>query len=212
MARLLRRLFCSKSEDLAYRVTDASVIGPNAQDLQTLTQMTAKPKDAARIFGVLHDRFVQSPKNWRQKSKALTVLQYFLIHGGDPCLKWIKDNRKLLQQLKDHKSTDASGRDQSKSVRDKARGLLYVIADPERIEQTRANYAAQREDVRKSIGTGRPSTQSRNTLELMRESLFDDPDPTDLNGAFQSAAAEQRMSMHEPEPRERFLSAIAEEH
>lgn len=212
MAGILRRIFSSKCEDLAFRMTDDSPMGPSAQDLQTLTQMAAKPKDAQRIFVVLRDRFVQSSKNWRQKSKALTVLQYFLIHGGEPCLQWLQANRKLLAQLRDYQLVDSAQHDQGKSVRDKARGLLYVLADPARIEETRANYAAQRESVRRSIGHGRPSTQSRNTLELLRESLFDDPDPTDLNGAFQSAATVQHTSTHDSEPRERALCAIEEEH
>lgn len=89
---------------------------------------------------------------------------------------------------------DSHKKDLGRSVRDKAKSLREVVQDPEKIEEAKEAYKRQREGFRKSINTGRPSTQSRNTLEMLRENIFDDPDPDDINRVFQSALVSESSS------------------
>lgn len=215
--RIFRRIVGSKSEDLAYKMTDNSPIGPSTQDLQNLTRMSYKSKDCQKIFNVIHERIASRGKNWREKSKALTILQYFIIHGSPESLQLMQSNKSLVTPMLDYKYLDSNNHDQGRSVREKAKNLLDVLDSPERIEETKKNYKLQKENVRKSIGNGRPSTQSRNTLELLRESLFDDPDPTDLNGAFESSTTQTApkapgVDSEQPRMVGAMLSAIEEEH
>lgn len=93
---------------------------------------------------------------------------------------------------------DSHNNDLGKSVRDKAKSLREVVSDPNKIEEAKEAYKRHREGIRRSINTGRPSTQSRNTLEMLRENIFDDLDPGDINRVFQSALVSETPSNVSP--------------
>lgn len=208
----------SSAEALARKATNEDLFGPATKDLIELTALSYKPKACLKILGILAYRFQQSDRHWRQKSKSLTVLQYFLLNGSPQCWDWLVAHKMMLSTLLDFKYLDSSNNDQGRSVRDKANALLLIVNDPSRLDETRENYLKQRENVRNSIGNGRPSSHCRNTLEMMRESIFDDPDMSDLNGAFRARSPEPVVidsttsPLADPEPgRTRALDVITEE-
>lgn len=175
MLRVLRKLGGSSPETVARRATNEERFGPSSEDLSRLSSLSYKPKTCDKMLQVVEHRFKQNKRHWRQKLKALTVLQYFLLHGSPQCTEWMTENRQLLEELTKFSYEDQYNVDQGRSVRDKAETLLSFLDHPEKVEEAKEKYKKQRESVRKSIGTGRPSTTSRNTLEMLRDNIFDEP-------------------------------------
>lgn len=175
MLRVLRKLSSSSPEAVARRATNEERFGPSNEDLSHLSSATFKPKTCDKVLQVVEHRFKQNKRHWRQKLKALTVLQYFLLHGSPQCTEWMSKNQHIIQELTQFSYEDQYQVDQGRSVRDKAETLLSFLNHPEKVEEAKEKYKQQRESVRKSIGTGRPSTTSRNTLEMLRDNIFDEP-------------------------------------
>lgn len=175
--RVFRRLGSSSPDAVARRATNDERFGPSSEDLTELSSLSFKPKSCDKILQVIEHRFSQNKRHWRQKLKGLTVLQYFVLHGSPQCLVWMTANEEMLEKLTEFSFLDQYSVDQGCSVRDKARSLLSYVKNPEKVEEAKQEYQRQRENVRKSIGTGRPSTTSRNTLEMLRDNIFDDYEP-----------------------------------
>ncbi|PRT55993.1 Epsin-1 [Wickerhamiella sorbophila] len=150
---------------LARHATSNEPYGPSPQDLHELAAVSRKPKLMEEVEDVLISRLQGSPKNWRQKSKALTVVQYLLLHGHDDCLIWLQKYTKLIETLTVFQYSDSKNVDQGKSVREKATAILKLLNDPDLIAYERALYLKNRQEVRTSTGR---ATMSRHTLELNR--------------------------------------------
>lgn len=150
---------------LARHATSNEPYGPSPQDLHELAAVSRKPKLFEEVQDVILDRLQSSSKHWRQKSKALTVVQYLLLHGHDDCVTFFQSHKPLFESLTTFQYSDSKNVDQGKATREKAHSILQLLNDPDLIEYERALYLKNRQEVRTSSGRG---TLSRHTLELVR--------------------------------------------
>lgn len=171
LQKLTRRY--SPPEVLAHHATNDDLWGPTSKDLQELTALSYTPKNCGKILGVIEHRFRQSDRHWRQKSKGLTVLRHLVLNGSMLCYDWTRSHSNYLRSLRKFNYCDSKNIDQGKPVREKAKALLTLVNDPDNLEEERQKFARQKLEVRTT--TGRSSTSSRHTLDLVRESLDEGP-------------------------------------
>ena len=154
---------------LAKHATSNDPFGPSPQDLHELAAVSRKPKLVSEIEQVLESRLRSSSKNWRQKSKALTVAHYLLLHGSDLFVDWLRTHIALVEPLTNFTYSDSKNVDQGKPVREKATAIVALATDKDLLATEREQYLRTRQEVRTSIGRG---TQSRHTLDLVRGDDF----------------------------------------
>lgn len=208
--RVFRKFAYSTPEAVARRATNDELFGPSSEELSQLSSLSYKPKACDKILLVIEYRFSQNRRHWRQKLKSLTILQYFVLHGSPQCFEWMTANEKELARLLEFTYVDQHNVDQGRPVRDKAQSLLSYVKNPDRVQKAKEEYRKQRENVRKSIGTGRPSTTSRNTLEMLRDSLFDDQE-LDTLSPVASPSNMPSAALKIPVSEQRGLCVIEEE-
>lgn len=170
LQKLTRRY--SPPEVLAHQATNDDLWGPTSKDLHELTALSYAPKDCGKILGVIEHRFRQSDRHWRQKSKSLTLLRHLVLNGSMLCYDWTRLHANDLKTLRNFYYSDSKNIDQGKPVREKAEALLSLVSDPDNLQEEREKFAKQKLEVRTT--TGRSSTSSRHTLELVRESYMDE--------------------------------------
>ena len=72
-------------------------------------------------------------------AKSLTVLDYLVRYGSDKCVLWAKDNLYIIKTLREFVHFDETNNDQGAIIRVKAKELVSLLRDDERLKQERAN-------------------------------------------------------------------------
>eukprot|EP00063_Salmo_salar_P064060 XP_014038895.1 PREDICTED: epsin-3-like isoform X2 [Salmo salar] len=89
------------------------------------------------VMGMIWKRLNDSGKNWRHVYKALTLLDYLIKTGSERVAQQCRENVYTIQTLRDFQFTDRDGRDQGVNVREKAKQLVALMRDEERLKQER---------------------------------------------------------------------------
>ncbi len=70
--------------------------------------------------------------------QALTLLDYLAKMGSERVAQQCRENVFTIQTLRDFQYMDRDGRDQGVNVREKAKQLVALLRDEERLKQERA--------------------------------------------------------------------------
>lgn len=97
------------------------------------------------IMQMIWKRLNDNGKNWRHVYKALVLLEYLIKTGSDKVAQQCKENLFAIQTLKDFQYLD-DNKDQGINVREKAKALVALLKDDERLknERVRALKAKER--------------------------------------------------------------------
>ncbi|EFN56386.1 hypothetical protein CHLNCDRAFT_14865, partial [Chlorella variabilis] len=76
----------SLTERKARAATHNQPWGPTGSELARLSELSFSPADCATILHVVDLRLSYPPKKWRNVYKGLTLLEYLLRHGSEPCV------------------------------------------------------------------------------------------------------------------------------
>ncbi|XP_064170446.1 epsin-3-like isoform X6 [Anguilla rostrata] len=116
--------------------------GPLMEEISDLTfNAVAFPE----VMGIIWKRLNDHGKNWRHVYKALTLLEYLIKTGSDRVGKQCRENAVVLQTLRDFQHTDRDGRDQGSIVREKAKRLVALLRDEDRLKRARSASLKPRE-------------------------------------------------------------------
>eukprot|EP00268_Persea_americana_P057127 TRINITY_DN6824_c0_g2_i5.p1 TRINITY_DN6824_c0_g2~~TRINITY_DN6824_c0_g2_i5.p1 ORF type:complete len:492 (-),score=116.38 TRINITY_DN6824_c0_g2_i5:1484-2959(-) len=114
-------------------------------------------------MAVLWKRINSTGKKWRHVYKALTVLEYLVVHGSERIIYEIREHAYQLSTLYDFQSIDSSGRDQGSNVRRKSQGLIALVNDKERMREVRLKAEANEDRYQSASATcGMYSPSDRN--------------------------------------------------
>ena len=99
----------------------------------------------SEIMQMIWKRLNDHGKNWRHVYKALVLLEYLIKTGSEKVAQQCKENIFAIQTLKDFQYLD-DNKDQSINVREKAKALVALLKDDERLknERVRALKAKER--------------------------------------------------------------------
>uniref|UniRef100_UPI001EAEAE4B epsin-3-like n=1 Tax=Oncorhynchus gorbuscha TaxID=8017 RepID=UPI001EAEAE4B len=111
--------------------------GPPSSLMSEIADLTFNVVAFTEVMGMIWKRLNDSGKNWRHVYKALTLLDYLIKTGSERVAQQCRENAYTIQTLRDFQFTDRDGRDQGVNVREKAKQLVALMRDEERLKQER---------------------------------------------------------------------------
>ncbi|XP_019851408.1 PREDICTED: epsin-1-like isoform X1 [Amphimedon queenslandica] len=162
----LRREF----KNVVYNYTDAEVKvrdatsnepwGPSGTVMAEIAEYTFHIQAYALVMGMLWKRLNDHGKNWRHVYKSLVVLEYLVKSGSERVVQQCKDNIFSIETLKDFQFIDKDGKDNGNLVREKAKTLVELLKDDQKLTEERARATLSRERNTATTGFGSDSVSS----------------------------------------------------
>lgn len=193
--------------------TSNDALGPTTYDMEEIAHYTySSQTDFLEIMDMLDRRLNDKGKYWRHTAKLLTVLDYLVRFGLEKCVLWAKDNLYIIKTLREFIYFDDNNVDQGALIRVKAKELVLLLQDDERLRMERANKAKGGDefggrrrkrsptDVRRRDGNDPYDSELEKALELSRRTaeeeaalrLADTRDP-ELEAALKLSMEEEEM-------------------
>ncbi|XP_075702050.1 epsin-3 [Rhinoderma darwinii] len=117
--------------------------GPSSSLMTDIAQMTYSA-EYPEVMIMVWRRLNDSGKNWRHVYKGLTLLDYLIKNGSNKVLQECNENIIAVQTLKDFQFLDRDGKDHGLNVREKAKQIVSLLKDEERLKQERAQAQTTR--------------------------------------------------------------------
>ncbi|KAK6479781.1 epsin-3-like isoform X3 [Huso huso] len=149
----------SEAEIKVREATSNDPWGPSSSLMSEIGDLTFNVVAFTEVMGMIWKRLNDHGKNWRHVYKALTLLDYLIKTGSDKVAHQCKENVFTIQTLKDFQFVDRDGKDQGINVREKAKQLVALMRDEERLKQERANALKTKERM-SAVATGISSSSS----------------------------------------------------
>uniref|UniRef100_A0A2A4JTY0 ENTH domain-containing protein n=1 Tax=Heliothis virescens TaxID=7102 RepID=A0A2A4JTY0_HELVI len=142
-------------KNLAHNYSDAQVKvreatsndpwGPSSTLMAEIADLTYNVMAFTEIMQMIWKRLNDHGKNWRHVYKALVLMEYLIKTGSEKVAMQCKENIFAIHTLKDFQYME-EGKDQGLNVREKAKALVNLLKDDERLknERARALKAKQR--------------------------------------------------------------------
>jgi len=142
-------------KNVAHNYTDAQVKvreatsndpwGPSSTMMSEIADLTYNVVAFSEIMQMVWKRLNDHGKNWRHVYKALVLLEYLIKTGSEKVAQQCKENIFAIQTLKDFQYLD-DNKDQGINVREKAKALVALLKDDDRLknERVRALKAKER--------------------------------------------------------------------
>lgn len=106
------------------------------------------------IMQMIWKRLNDHGKNWRHVYKSLVLLDYIIKTGSERVAQQCKENIFAIQTLKDFQYVE-DNKDQGLNVREKAKQLVALLKDDERLKNERAKALKAKERfAQNSMGIG----------------------------------------------------------
>ncbi|XP_015226630.1 PREDICTED: epsin-3-like isoform X2 [Cyprinodon variegatus] len=135
----------SEAEIKVREATSNDPWGPSSSLMSEIADLTFNVVAFAEVMGMVWKRLNDSGKNWRHVYKALTLLDYLLKTGSERVAQQCRENAFTIQTLRDFQYMDRDGRDQGANVREKARQLVCLLRDEDRLRQERSQALKTKE-------------------------------------------------------------------
>ncbi|XP_078426772.1 epsin-3-like isoform X2 [Cetorhinus maximus] len=138
--------------------------GPPSSLMSNIADLTFNVVAFSEIMGMIWKRLNDHGKNWRHVYKALTLLDYLIKTGSEKVSQQCKENIYTVQTLKDFQYIDRDGKDQGINVRERAKQLVALLKDEDRLRQERAHALKTKErmsQVTAGLGSNQQTTFGR---------------------------------------------------
>ncbi|XP_022616704.1 epsin-2-like [Seriola dumerili] len=139
----------SEAEVKVREATSNDPWGPSSSQMADISDLTYNVVACNEIMTMLWKR-LKDDKNWRHIHKSLTLLEYLLKTGDDRVLLKMKDNIYIVKALTEYRFVEKDGKDQGVNVREKAKVVLVLMEDDEKLKEERDFAFKTREKTSKS--------------------------------------------------------------
>ncbi|TNN45364.1 Epsin-1 [Liparis tanakae] len=147
----------SEAEVKVREATSNDPWGPSSTQMADLSDLTYNVVACNEIMTMLWRR-LNDDKNWRHIYKSLTLLEYLLKTGDDRVLLKMKDNTYIVKALAEYRFVEKEGKDQGVNVREKAKVVLILMEDDDKLKEERDFAVKTREKTSK--GSAASSTDA----------------------------------------------------
>ncbi|KAK5854746.1 hypothetical protein PBY51_004915 [Eleginops maclovinus] len=138
----------SEAEVKVREATSNDPWGPSSTQMADLSDLTYNVVACNEIMTMLWKR-LKDDKNWRHIHKSLTLLEYLLKTGDDRVLLKMKDNIYIVKALTEYRFIEKDGKDQGGNVREKAKVVLVLMEDDDKLREERDFAVKTREKTSK---------------------------------------------------------------
>ncbi|XP_025835900.1 epsin-2 isoform X2 [Agrilus planipennis] len=118
--------------------------GPSSTLMAEIADLTYNVVAFTEIMQMIWKRLNDHGRNWRHVYKALVLLEYLIKTGSEKVGQQCKENIFAIQTLKDFQYLE-EGKDQGQNVREKAKVLVNLLKDDERLKNERARALKAKE-------------------------------------------------------------------
>ncbi|KAK9981687.1 hypothetical protein ABG768_001211 [Culter alburnus] len=144
--------------------------GPSSSLMSEIAELTFSVVAFSEVMAMVWKRLNDHGKNWRHVYKALTLLDYLAKTGSERVAQQCRENAFTIQTLRDFQYVDRDGRDQGVNVREKAKQLVALLRDEERLRLERAQALKTKERM---AGSGvPPAYPSRRSSQPSMAALY----------------------------------------
>uniref|UniRef100_A0AAQ4S5V5 Epsin 3a n=1 Tax=Gasterosteus aculeatus aculeatus TaxID=481459 RepID=A0AAQ4S5V5_GASAC len=112
--------------------------GPSSTLMAEVADLTFNVVAFTEVMGMIWKRLNDHGKNWRHVYKALTLLDYLIKTGSERVAQECRKNIYTIQTLRDFQYVDRDGHDQGVNVREKAKQLVALLKDEEKLKKERS--------------------------------------------------------------------------
>lgn len=147
----------SEAEVKVREATSNDPWGPSSSQMADISDLTYNVVACNEIMTMLWKR-LKDDRNWRHILKSLTLLEYLLKTGDERVLLKMKDNIYIVKALTEYRFLEKDGKDQGVNVREKAKVVLVLMEDDEKLKEERDFAFKTREKTTK--GTAASSTDT----------------------------------------------------
>ncbi|XP_018423363.1 PREDICTED: epsin-3 [Nanorana parkeri] len=166
--------------------------GPSATLMSEIAQMTYSAEMHPEVMMMVWRRLNDSGKNWRHVYKGLTLLDYLIKNGSNKVVQECQENVIAVQTLKDFQFFDRDGRDQGISVREKAKVIVALLKDEEKLKQERT----QAQTTRRRMSQVTSALDSRHRIRYNEASDSSEPSTaTELEQARPQSTGEEELQL-----------------
>ncbi|XP_013063417.1 epsin-1-like isoform X1 [Biomphalaria glabrata] len=141
--------------------------GPSSTLMTEIADLTYNVVAFTEIMQMIWKRLNDDGKNWRHVYKSLVVLDYIIKTGSDKVAQQCKENFHAIKTLTSFQYIDADNKDQGMNVREKAKQLVAMLSDDERLKNERAKALKAKERfAQNAMGVGNGHGTSRTRMRL----------------------------------------------
>ncbi|XP_030053561.1 epsin-1 isoform X2 [Microcaecilia unicolor] len=137
----------SEAEIKVREATSNDPWGPSSSLMSEIADLTYNVVAFSEIMSMIWKRLNDHGKNWRHVYKAMTLMEYLIKTGSERVAQQCKENIYAIQTLKDFQYVDRDGKDQGVNVREKAKQLVALLKDDERLREERAHALKTKEKL-----------------------------------------------------------------
>jgi epsin len=142
----------SETEAKVREATNDDPWGASSTLMQEIAQGTFNFHQFNEIMPCIYSRFMEKEaRQWRQIYKALQLLEYLIKHGSERVIDDARAHLSTLKMLRNFHYIDEKGKDEGVNVRNRARELVELLSDVEKIRAERRKAKTNRH---KYVGTG----------------------------------------------------------
>ncbi|EGW33525.1 uncharacterized protein SPAPADRAFT_60870 [Spathaspora passalidarum NRRL Y-27907] len=192
----------SSAQILVRKATANDASGPTIYDMEEIASYTYQSQtEFLEVMDMLDRRLNDKGKYWRHVAKSLTVLDYLVRYGSDKCVLWAKDNLYIVKTLREFIHLDEQGVDQGAIIRVKAKELVSLLRDDERLRQERALAANKGRNGNEDFDEDRRERR-RPRRDTNRSRRGDEPYDADLQRALELSKITAEEEQNRPNPDE----------
>ncbi|CAG2212555.1 EPN [Mytilus edulis] len=128
--------------------------GPSSTLMSEIADLTYNVVAFTEIMQMIWKRLNDHGKNWRHVYKSLMLLDYIIKTGSEKVAQQCKENIFAIQTLRDFQYIE-SNQDKGINVREKAKQLVALLKDDQRLRNERAKALKAKERLAlNAIGIG----------------------------------------------------------
>ncbi|KAM4600585.1 epsin-1 isoform 5-T7 [Polymixia lowei] len=139
----------SEAEIKVREATSNDPWGPSSSLMSEIADLTYNVVAFSEIMSMVWKRLNDHGKNWRHvyKVSAMTLMEYLIKTGSERVAQQCRENIYAVQTLKDFQYIDRDGKDQGVNVREKAKQLVTLLKDEERLREERIHALKTKEKM-----------------------------------------------------------------
>ncbi|KAL8593220.1 hypothetical protein ACOMHN_009875 [Nucella lapillus] len=147
--------------------------GPSSTLMSEVADLTFNVVAFTEIMQMIWKRLNDDGKHWRHVYKSLVLLDYIIKTGSEKVAQQCKDNFHAIKTLTSFQHIDVDNKDQGMNVREKAKQLVSLLSDDERLKNERAKALKAKERFAQNamgVGSSGPGPVPTATMRMDRSS------------------------------------------
>ncbi|XP_048085027.1 epsin-1 [Alosa alosa] len=140
----------SEAEVKVREATSNDPWGPSSSQMSDISDLTYNVVACNEITSMLFKRLNDVAKNWRHVYKSVVLLEYLLKTGADGVVTASQENVHVVKALTEFRAVDKDGKDQGATIREKAKIVLVLIEDPEKLKEEREMAMKHKDKLQKA--------------------------------------------------------------